>query len=176
MIPNLFIVGAPKCGTTAWVDYLKDHPEIFFSAIKEPFHFCDDWPDAWRMTDRAEYLRLFEGAGDAKAIGEASVWYLNSEVAAQNIRQFNPQAKIIIFVREQEKMLPSWHNQIVYAGRENILDFEQAWELSGERDASNLPPRSEMPRLLDYKAAGRFSEQIERFREAFPPEQVRIFH
>jgi len=175
--PNLFIVGAPKSGTTAWVEYLRDHPQVYFPSVKEPYHFCPDFPgDDWRIEDRDQYLALFANSGDAKAVGEASVWYLYSEVAASEIRKFNPDANIIILLRNQEDQLPSLHNQLIYNGVENILEFEEAWRMSGKRDRTNMLPRSPAPRLLDYRAQGTFSPQVERYFSEFPAEQVRVFH
>jgi hypothetical protein len=39
-LPNFFIVGAPKTGTTSLYHYLDQHPEIYMSAIKEPHYFA----------------------------------------------------------------------------------------------------------------------------------------
>lgn len=173
--PNLFIVGAPKCGTTAWVEYLSSHPKIFFSEVKEPHHFCTDFNYRWYKS-RDEYLKLFENSGSAKVVGEASVWYLYSTAAAQNISEFNPAAKILIFVRDQEDSLPSLHNQILFNGDETITDFELAWRLSGARDETNTGSFCRERKWLDYKACGHFSEQVERYFDHFPAEQIRVFH
>lgn len=177
--PNLFIVGAPKCGTTAWVHYLSSHPDIFFPVIKEPHFFSPDMPKPEGFNNfptEERYLALFARAGDAKIVGEGSVRYLQSREAARNIRQFNPDAKIIIFVRDQQDYLPSLHNQLVFNKDECITDFERAWRLSGERDETNIGPYCRHPKFLDYKDAGTFSEQVERFFAEFPAEQIRVFH
>lgn len=177
--PNLFIVGAPKCGTTAWVHYLKSHPDIFFPGIKEPHFFSPDMPKPEgfnNFTSEERYLALFARSGNAPIVGEGSVRYLQSEEAAQNIRRFNPDAKIIIFVRDQEDYLPSLHNQLVFNKDECITDFETAWRLSGKRDRTNISAQCRSPKFLDYVAAGAFSMQVERFFKEFPDEQIRVFH
>lgn len=175
MKPNLFIVGAPKCGTTAWAEYLGAHPEIFFSPIKEPRYFCSDFN--WcSFHDESEYLKLFEQSGPAKVVGEASPRYLLSEVSARRIREFNPEAKIIILLRNQDEYLPSQHNQMLYMAQECIEDFETAWRLSGKRDSSNTSRFCKEPKFLDYKACGMFAEQVERYFNEFPAEQIRVFH
>ncbi len=174
--PNLFLVGATKCGTSSWYTYLRTHPDIFFSPVKEPAHFCSDHPSDGRVTDRGEYLRLFKDAGSAKIVAEASTGHLFSEVAARNIREFNPDAKIIIFVRDQEGFLASRHNHMLFSGRENIADFETAWRLSGKRDKSNMSPYCKRAETLDYRAAGEFSPQVERYFAEFPSDQIRVFH
>jgi hypothetical protein len=176
--PNLFIVGAPKCGTTAWVDYLKTHPDIFFPAVKEPHYFCTDLPGMRETATEAEYHALFANAGKARVVGEASVLYLYSTAAAEEIRRYNPDARILIFLREQDDFLVSWHHQCLYAFFENIPDFEKAWRLSGKRPQETIPSSCREPKLLDYAAMGRFAEQVARYLKAFPPEQVRVvrFH
>ena len=80
--PDFFIVGAPKGGTTAMNNYLRQHPQIFMSPRKEAHHFGADLYAPHWARDEAAYLALFAGAGDEKRIGEASVWYLLSQHAA----------------------------------------------------------------------------------------------
>ena len=172
--PNLFIVGAPKCGTTAWVQYLSSHPEVYFPPRKEPNFFDTDFPRAGNVDQLENYLALFEGAAGAKIVGEASVRYLYSEEAAKNIRTFNPQSRIIILVRDQEDYLPSRHNQLMFNGIEDIQDFATAWRLSDNR--RRIPRGCLDPRFLDYRAAGSFSAQVERYFAEFPDKQIRVLH
>lgn len=174
--PNLFIVGAPKCGTTAWVQYLSSHPDIYFSPMKEPHYFNTDFPRYRWVKDRDSYLKLFEGAGAASVVGEASVQYLYSEAAAEEIARFNPEAKIIIFVRDQEDFLPSLHNQLVSNGDETVRDFRRAWQLSGSRDKDTIGSFCREPKFLDYKRCGEFTGQVERYFANFQPEQIRVLH
>ena len=86
--PDFFILGAPKCGTTALSEYLRRHPRVFVSRPKEPHYFCADFDYYYAPGQRTEehYLRLFAEADEGHlAVGEASVWYLYSEDAARNI-------------------------------------------------------------------------------------------
>jgi hypothetical protein len=170
--PNLFIVGAPKCGTTAWVEYLRTHPAIFFPKSKEHCYFGFDLPNFRLTSTEAEYLELFEEGGDAKIVGEASAMYLFSEAAAKAIRERDSSAKILIFLREQEEYLPSLHNQFLWEFAEEIEDFETVWRLSGRRPPETIPKNCLEPRTLDYAAMGRFREQVERYLVNFPPEQI----
>lgn len=173
-LPNLFIVGAPKCGTTAWVEYLRTHPDIFFPAVKDQCYFALDLP-RFRLTRSAhDYAELFADAGGAKVVGEASAMYLFSSAAADAIRAYDPKAKIIIFLREQEEFLPSLHNQFLWEFAEDIEDFEEAWRLSRERTPDNVPKGCLEPRTLDYAAMGRFHEQVERYLANFPAEQILV--
>lgn len=175
MKPNFFIVGAPKCGTTAWVEYLRSHPDIFISRAKEPHHFSRDFPKWNFVSDPRDYQALFADSGSASAVGEGSVRYLYSKVAAREIHRFNPAARILIFLRDQQDFLPSLHHQQLYNGDERIEDFERVWRLSGQRPAHSIPACCREPSFLDYAAMGRFHEQVERYYAIFPPEQIRIF-
>lgn len=173
-IPNLFIVGAPKCGTTAWFEYLSSHPDIFFPNSKEDCFFALDLPGFRFIQSEADYAKLYQGSDGAKIVGEASAMYLFSEAAANAIRDYNRDARILIFLREQEEFLPSLHNQFLREFSEEIEDFETAWRLSGKRPAGTIPPACLEPRTLDYAAMGRFSEQVGRYLAAFPTRQIRV--
>ncbi|HMJ06722.1 MAG TPA: sulfotransferase domain-containing protein, partial [Chthoniobacterales bacterium] len=104
------------------------------------------------------------------------VRYLYSRLAAANIRGFNPDAKIVIFLRDQADYLRSRHNQLLYAGLEQIADFEQAWRLSCQRQGEGPGDRHPDDALLDYVSWGWFHEQVERYFSEFPERQIRIFH
>lgn len=97
--PNLFVIGASKCGTTFMHDLLDQHPEIFMSRIKEPSFFNRIDQD----DHLAEYLSLFsDGAGFALR-GESSPVYCETLAfpsIAEEIHRFSPDAKIIFLVRE----------------------------------------------------------------------------
>ena len=103
-LPNLFIVGAPKCGTTAWSEYLRTHPDIFFPAVKDHCYFAFDLPKFRLTNTEADYAKLFAESGDAKVVGEASAMYLFSTAAAKAIRHHDPSAKILIFLRDQDQI------------------------------------------------------------------------
>src|SRR5579859_908594 len=131
--PNFFIVGAPKCGTTALNHYLSAHPEIFM-AKKEMHHFGADLkfgPQFFRR-DRAEYLAEFAGGQGRKRVGESSVWYLFSREAAAELKAFNPEARVIIMLREPVAMLHSLFHQFRADGNEPLLVFEEA--LAAEKE------------------------------------------
>lgn len=169
---NLFIVGAPKCGTTAWVQYLSDHPDISFSSVKEPHFFATDLPGRRQITDQADYDALFAAVGNSKFRGEASVFYLFSKAAAEAISVYNPAAKILVFLRNQEDLLPSLHHQFLYTFNESIEDFSVAWKLSGSRPPDTIPATCREPKVLDYAAVGEFDEQLKRYLARFPRSQI----
>lgn len=162
--PNFFIVGAPKCGTTALSEYLRTHRQIFISQPKEPHFFANDLPGYQAGRTLAEYLLLFHDAkNDHLCIGEASVYYLFSKVAIENILLFNPQAKFIVMLRNPIKMVYSLHSQLLYSRNENIKSFEDAWNMQEERcDGKNIPKTCTDPSVLQYKKVGMLGEQLER--------------
>lgn len=172
--PNLFIVGAPKCGTTAWYKYLETHPDICLSSPKEPHFFASDFPGFRQATSLGAYKQCFAGCGDAKVIGEASTLYLYSKAAPRAVRDFNPDAKILIFLRSQEQFLPSWHNQLLFTYDEKVRDFSKVWAMSGNRPKRTIPRTCRDPAVLNYAAIGRFGEQVERYLDLFPREQVKV--
>src|SRR5881296_627147 len=74
-MPTFFIVGAPRCGTTALYSYLRQHPDVFLPDNKEPHFFNTDMNSGGAIRDESEYLALFASARDQARIGEASVYY-----------------------------------------------------------------------------------------------------
>lgn len=98
--PNFFLVGASKAGTTSLAHALGAHPEVFMSSPKEP-NFFNLFDDAETVCPKRlkEYLRIYETASREEIVGEASVSYLASSKAAQHIKSFNPDAKILISLR-----------------------------------------------------------------------------
>ena len=171
-LPNFFIVGAPKCGTTAWVEYLRAHPDVFFPNVKDQCYFALDLPNFRLTKTPAHYAALYANCGAAKVVGEASAMYLFSTAAARAIRDHDPASKILIFLRGQEDYLPSLHNQFLWEFAEEIEDFETAWRLSGHRSAETIPSGCLEPRTLDYASMGRFEQQVGRYLKGFPSSQV----
>ena len=170
--PNLFIVGAPKCGTTAICAYLKTHPDIFFHPDKkEPHHYNTDMPGFLWYSKRTAYLKLFASAeaNAAQFRGDASVQYLYSTEAAANIASDVPDARILICLRASASFIRSYHNQMLVNLDEDLTDLAAAWDVSG-----TFRTVAREPRLLDYKSVGLFAEQIARYRKVFPDKQIRI--
>lgn len=174
--PSFFIVGAPKCGTTSLNDYLRQHPGIFIPERKELHYFGSDlrFLKSERPT-REEYLAHFAAAQPGQVAGEASVWYLFSELAAKEIREFFPAAKIIIMLRNPADMMYSLHSQYLFESNEDLADFAAA--LAAEEDRSQgrrLPSGSNYREGLLYRRVARFAEQVDRYLDVFPREQVHI--
>ena len=101
--PNFLIVGAQKSGTTSLFHYLRRHPKIFLSPIKEPAYFSKyrgSVPFKNKKPTKEQYLELFQNVKDESAIGEVSTPYLFDQDSATNIYKTIPNAKIIIILRD----------------------------------------------------------------------------
>src|SRR5687767_13894655 len=109
--PNFFIVGAPRCGTTSLTRWLANHQDVYMPAIKVPFHFGTDLDMIPKRKFRTleAYLALYEGATTQLWLGDSTPLYLYSELAAREIRNFDPEARIIIMLRNPVDMMHSMH-------------------------------------------------------------------
>jgi hypothetical protein len=178
--PNFFLVGAPRCGTTAMYTYLSQHPD-FGAALyeKEPHYFGTDLdgPRFRRFRYKeSKYLRLFEHVQDRKRIGEASVLYLVSKRAAQEIYDFNSDAKILIMLRNPADMLFSWYHRLKSNTHEPLQSFEEALAAESNRKAGRGLPKNFylMPEALFYRYMAQFAEQVERYFDVFGREAVKV--
>ena len=174
--PNFFIVGAPKCGTTALSEYLRDHPNVFISEPKEPHYFAFDFEQYRVKKNWSEYLNLFASStSEHTAIGEGSVFYLCSSVALEKIKEYNPQAKIIVMLRNPVDMIYSFHSQLVFTADESEKNFEKAWRLQETRQqGKQIPSQCREPAFLQYAEMGKLGQQIEKLQAVLPAEQVKI--
>ena len=172
--PNFFILGAPKCGTTALADYLRDHPRIFMPRHKEPHFYNTDHPKIGPFKTREQYLANFEDAGaEHQAVGEASVHYLRSQVAIDNILDAHPDALFIAMFRNPISFLPSWHNQLQFSLSEDEPDFAKAWALQDvRRRGEMIPAGCRHPMQLDYLAAARFGAQARKLLDKVPRQRI----
>jgi hypothetical protein len=166
VLPNFFIIGAPKCGTTALHSYLSGHPEIHMSPVKEPHFFSDPDPrfplTTPQVTDRSEYEALFESAAPRR--GEASPsysqWPLRFNVP-ENIHGLIPDARIIYLVGDPvERTVSQWVQRVAYEGERRPL---------AEAIGENL----EEPTNI-YACASRYATQLERFLGVFGDDSVLV--
>ena len=176
-IPDFFIIGASKCGTTALSRYLDEHPNICFALTKEPHFFSDDFPLQKLDKNLNEYWRRNFSSFDARrhrAIGEGSGTYYISEVAITNILQQNPAARFIYMVRNPVDMVHSWYYHVLFGGGEDV-SFEEAWELQPMRSRGQRIPRHvREPRFLQYRALGSLGRRLTFLKERIPAGQLMV--
>jgi hypothetical protein len=183
--PNFFLVGAPKAGTTSLYHYLGQHPQIYMSPIKEP-HYLADEIRAENFTEELlamrrgrqepsgpvstwrDYLTLFQGAGAQTAIGEASVCYLWSKTAPQNIAARFPEAKILMMLRNPaERAYSQYLHTLSLASRP--ISFRECL------DAALVATSTRIGTLYPFLEFGFYSQQIERYLAVFPRPALGIY-
>src|SRR5262249_8884405 len=135
---------------------------------KEPqFLAADILGDARSIRTWEDYLACFSEAGPSASVGEASVAYLGSPRATAAIRELNPDAKIIIMLRNPVDMIHSLHSQRIYDGREHVTSLEAALQ-ADERRSGTRPPG------LGYRDVARYEPQVRRFLDLFGRDNVRV--
>lgn len=192
--PDFFLVGAPKCGTTALNQYLAAHPQVFMGKKEQHFFGSDLRPagyDGPHGNEAAWYLRLFEEAAAGQRVGEASVWYLHSRKAAEEIHAFNPEAKILIMVRNPIDMMYSLYSMFIWVrdlAPGGVIDPATMQPLSFEEALASQEARKAMfaasiddemrsgrkERRLFHTDAAQFSEGIRRYQALFGEERVHV--
>jgi len=180
-LPNLFIVGAQKCGTSSLTMMLKFHPEVFMSFPKEPGYLAFGesgytFPGAhgkpgdasrYVVTSEADYLGLFESAGvGQKILGEASTWYLTFPGMASRLKAFNPEAKVVVILRNPvDRAYSAW----CHARRDNIESCESFAEALAMEQR-----RQEPDYLLRYRELGEYAAPLREFQGVFGWENLLV--
>lgn len=159
--PNLFIVGAPKGGTTTLWRYLDQHPDIYMSPAKEPNFFLDPVPPVEPPTEQA-YLRLFARAGGERWLGEASGRYFSDPKTPDLIHAKVPDARILIALRDPVERAYSsyWHDVKFGIERRPFADV-----VDEQLDASRVPVGSDPEKKHVYLSF--YSQHVRRFLDVF---------
>ncbi|MEO1653261.1 MAG: sulfotransferase domain-containing protein [Bacteroidota bacterium] len=177
-LPTFLLIGAGKSGTTSLFQYLKQHPEVFMSEVKEPNFFelmgqkpvkKEDDSDQmhhypWAVYEWDAYQDLFSKAGTVKARGEASTMYMYGKEAPYNIKKHLPQVKLIAILRDPVKRL---YSRFLHLARENRLPS------SGFADA--LDRQSIWWERNDLIREGFYYQHLSRYFELFSSTQIKIF-
>ena len=196
-LPNFFVVGAVKAGTTAFHHLLNQHPEIYMSPIKEPNFFAQSdlkphlYVDQYRRSvsfnlDKylqgsmqktvhiadvkswEDYRSLFKNVSAETAIGEGSNSYLFCPSAPLAISKKAPNAKIIAILRNPVDR--AWSHYLM----NRKLGYAVAPDFLAEFKADiNKRPRG-WGITSNYYELGRYAEQLERFFALFPRRQIKV--
>jgi hypothetical protein len=184
-VPDFFIVGHGKSGTTSLHEMLRRHPQIYMPHLKEPRYLASDMLPRAGFEDGPreagypktldEYLGLFEGATAEQRAGEATSTYLWSQTAANSIAALQPDARIIAILREPASFLRSLHLTFVKGRNESVKDLRKAISLEpARREGRHIPRGSHRPQLLLYSEHVRYLEQVRRYHARFPRERVLV--
>lgn len=171
--PALFLIGAPKCGTTSLADWLAGHPDIDMARPKEPGFHAPDVASSPAARTREAYLALFPPPAPGRLRGEASTSYLRSRLAVPRILAERPDARFVVCLRNPVEMAPSVHGQLVRSGREPIADFETAWAMQARRRSAPVRRHpGHNPDDWQYAEMCRLGAQVAALLERAPRAQV----
>jgi len=185
-LPNFLIIGAMKSGTTSLYHYLKQHPQIYMSSIKEPNFFALEgsnlefngaegkeriqrWVKRESVTSIEEYRALFRRAANETAIGEASPMYLYSPEAPYRIRHYVPEAKLITILRNPVERAYSAFLYMTRDGREPLSEFSQALQAEESRMRGNWEW------IWHYRHLGFYYTQLKRYFDVFDRNQIKVY-
>lgn len=172
---NVFLAGAPKCATSSLHLYLRRHPGVFMCSPKEPHFFSTDLPGLAEVETPDAYEALFEDAPEDVLRGEASAFYLRSEMAARNIYAANPDAKIVVSLRDPVAASISLYHQLRDGFREDQTRFAASWDLQEDRaQGKNLPPYTPEPEQLQYLKIYSYTDQVTRYFDVFGRERILV--
>jgi hypothetical protein len=171
-LPNFFILGSAKCGTTSLYHLLRAHPEVFLPVVKEPEFFSNDLHfsagiDAYSRTH-------FRGAESRAARGDATPHYIAFEKVARRIKDLIPEEghRFILILRDPVERAYSLYWNLVYEGHET-LDFEEALEREDERSRDPELDRMGLVRFR-YFSSGLYGAQLEAYLRYFSRERFLI--
>ena len=181
-IPEFFVVGHAKSGTTALHAMLAAHPQIFLPTLREtqflargPAERAPPSAPAQGVRPRTldAYLALFDAAAPGQVPGEISTAYLRTPEAAPRIHALRPEARIVAFFREPASFIASLHLQMLQVGFETERDLAAALALESERaQGRSIPAGCPWPEALLYTRHVSYSEQLREYRALFGAELV----
>jgi hypothetical protein len=204
VLPNFFVIGAPRSGTTSLYEYLAAHPDVFMSTVKEPDFFirpsltlvhplggsarADLDEDAARSEELAkelqEYRSLFAGAKGQARLGEASAIYLGNPVAPWHLRAYVPDAKLIAVLRNPTerafshlvhgKRIYAEHGQASAIGAEGV-SVDEAFAAAVDTALRDGPFDGTTSDPEIWVQSGFYHLHLTRFLSHFPEEQLKLF-
>lgn len=179
--PNVFLVGAPKCGTTALAKFISEHPNGFLPYPKEPSFWSSDLQSGSGVADIKtidDYRMIYQKAKGEQVRLDASTAYLYSDVAVRDILAFQPNAKFMILLRNPVVMAQAYHMEKVFNAVEDEPDFEKAWCLQdARRSGLAIPINCPEPRDLLYQDVAALGAQLQRAMSIIPDNQLLVlFH
>jgi hypothetical protein len=174
-LPEFFLIGAMKAGTTSLYRYLAQHPQLFMPTLKEPNFYAlvdvpaDDLPERTRRQSsllRSDYQHLFRRSAPDQRVGEGSIRYLTTARAAAHIAADRPDARFIAVLRDPAER--SWSHFVANrdVGVEPIADFQQALDAEKERRGRGIHHQQ-----LAYQWLGLYDQHLRAFDSLFPRDQ-----
>jgi hypothetical protein len=185
-MPNFLIVGAMKSGTTSLHQYLKQHPQVYVSPVKEPNFFALEgstlafngaegkeqisrWIKRDFITNLEDYRALFRGVSNETAVGEASPMYLYNPEAPHRIKHYVPEAKLIAILRNPVERAYSAFLYMRRDGREPFSEFARALQAEEARIRDNWEW------IWHYQNVGFYQVQLRRYFDTFDRDQIKVY-
>ncbi|WP_209347156.1 sulfotransferase domain-containing protein [Pontixanthobacter sp. CEM42] len=172
--PNLYLAGAPKCGTTSFYDWLAQHPSIYAPQLKEPVYFGSDLTSGSGRYSEQDYLSAYERRTDEQYALDGSTHYFYAKEAPVEIAAKSPDSKIIIALRHPAEAVHSMFHQLRFNGAETLDDFQKSLEAEFPRAANPQPLRRGFPENLLYSRVYAMRENVQRFVAQFGRNNVRV--
>ncbi len=169
--PNVFVVGVPRSGKVQVRNALSKHPEIYVNMVDTDFFSEDVEGKQDRINSIQKYLSYFKNAKDKKIILDQVSRSAVSRVAAQKIKEFNPDSKIIIHLRNPAEQMFSWHNACIRLGYETEPDFLKAIQLEKKRKEKGRPG---IIKNYYYRDMADYYPQVKRYIDAFGKDNVHV--
>jgi hypothetical protein len=185
MLPDFYLIGAQKSGTSALYDYLVQHPSVHPCITKEP-RFFDKYYQRGINWYRSCYPFTFKKNLETKIFnrkfltGEATERYLEHPHVPERIKKVTPNAKFIVLLRNPITRAYSHYN-MRYESKKEDLSFEQAINQEEERTKGEFKKMLEDENYYSkeyfhhsYLDKGIYVEKLKRWMKIFPKEQFLI--
>ena len=172
--PDLFLIGAPKCGTTSLAEHLGAHPQVFAPEIKEHHLFADDLGIRGRPT-AAELAARYAARTDERWALDASISHLRSESAPRHIAAERPGARAIVVVRDPVEACEALYAQLLVTDGEDAPTLAEALRREPARaEGRDLPPDTRHPWLHRYCDVYTYVPQLQRWFTALGRDRVHV--
>ncbi|OAB55122.1 sulfotransferase [Phormidium willei BDU 130791] len=170
-LPNFLVIGVQKAGTTSIYRYLRQHPQVYMSPVKETNFLERDWTEQTtpkvkkpkKVNTLEKYIALFDEVQDEIAIGEASPNYLfHYKTSIPTIQNLVPDAKLVVILR----------NPIERAYSDYLMHLRDA--INGVECRSLSEQASRRPITSHQIRKGFYAESLQAFMNQFGVDQVKV--
>jgi hypothetical protein len=204
LLPNFFVIGAPRSGTTSLYEYLDAHPDVAMSTVKEPDFFSLGCLDAVHPLGQpgpatleeaatadpvlaeklAAYLDLFSRVRDESRVGEASAVYLGHPTAAWHLRAYRPDARFVVILRDPAERAHSHyvHGRRIYAehGQMEAIgapgrSVDEEWTRAVDAAVAGGMPDPAVSDPDVWVRSGYYHSHLSRWYSLFPKDQLLVF-
>lgn len=168
-LPNAYLIGVQKAGTSSLFDWLSQHPDIFGPQGMKDFHFFSN-NEHWRKGLKF-YRDFFKKHKNEKIIMAGGVNLIYFTDCFKRIKKVSPEAKMLLVIRNPIDRAFSGYNHAVFTKQETeATSFEEAIKLEKTRKLKAYQQKS----YLTYVGHGFYYKQIKEFAKYFPLKRLHI--